>query len=76
MDYKNTIYSNAPNQNFRPLGLFKNKHSKELNFPTLLYGQLLQFFEGFSYQQIAQWELLHKSGDFSTNISNLFFLSY
>jgi hypothetical protein len=33
----------------------------------------LDKFEGFSYQQIAQWELFHKSKDFSTNISNLFF---
>jgi hypothetical protein len=27
MDYENIIYSIAPNQNFHPLGLFKNKHS-------------------------------------------------
>jgi hypothetical protein len=26
-------------QDFHPLGLFKDKHSKELNFPTLFYGQ-------------------------------------
>ncbi len=39
MDYENTIYSIAPNQNFHPLGLFKDKHSKKLNFPTLFYGQ-------------------------------------
>ncbi len=39
----------------------------------MFYGQPWQIFEGFSYQQIAQWELFHKSKDFSTNISNLFF---
>jgi hypothetical protein len=39
MDYKNTIYFIAPNQNFHPLGLFKDKHLEKLNFPTLLYGQ-------------------------------------
>jgi hypothetical protein len=39
IDYENTIYSIAPSQDFHPLGLFKNKHSKKLNFPTLLYGQ-------------------------------------
>jgi len=71
MDYENTIYSIAPNQNFHFLGLFKYKHSKELNIPTLFYGQPRQFFEGFSYQQITQWELFHKSGDFLTNISNI-----
>jgi len=40
----------------------------------LFYGQPRQFFEGFSYQKIVRWELLHKFGDFSTNILNLFFL--
>jgi hypothetical protein len=39
MDYKNTIYSIAPNQNFHPFSLFKNIHSMKLNFLTLLYGQ-------------------------------------
>jgi hypothetical protein len=39
----------------------------------LFYGQPWQIFEGFWYQQLAQWELFHKSKDFSTNISNLFF---
>jgi len=33
----------------------------------LFYDQPQQFLEGFSYQQIVQWELLHKSKDFSTN---------
>jgi hypothetical protein len=28
MDYENTIYSITPNQNFHPLSLFKNQHSK------------------------------------------------
>jgi hypothetical protein len=40
MDYENTIYFIAPNQYFHPLGLFKDKHSKELKFPTLYYEQL------------------------------------
>jgi len=50
MDYENTIYYIAPSHHFHHLGLFKNKHSKELNFPTLFYSQPQQFFEGFSYQ--------------------------
>jgi hypothetical protein len=29
MDYKNRIYFIAPSQNFHPLGLFQDKHSKE-----------------------------------------------
>jgi hypothetical protein len=39
MDYENTIYYITPNQNFHPLRLFKNKHSNELKFSTLFYGQ-------------------------------------
>jgi hypothetical protein len=39
MDYENIIYFIAPSQKFHPLSLFKNKHSKELNFPTLFYMQ-------------------------------------
>jgi len=60
-------------QNFHPLGLFKNKQSKELNFPIFFYGQPWQFSKSFSYQQITQWELLHKFGDFSTNLFQTFF---
>jgi hypothetical protein len=45
-------------QNFHPLGLFKDKHAKELKFSTLFYSQPQQNFEGFSYQQRIQWELL------------------
>ncbi len=32
MDNENNIYSIAPSQHFYPLGLFIDKHSKELNF--------------------------------------------
>jgi hypothetical protein len=42
IDYENSI--------FHPLGLFKDKHLEELNFPTLFYGQSQQI--GFSYHQI------------------------
>ncbi len=47
MDYENTIYFIAPSQKFHPLNLFKYKHSKDLNFPTLFYMQPRQIFEGF-----------------------------
>ncbi len=73
MDYENTISSIAASQNFHPLGIFKDKHLKEQKFSILFYKQPWQIFEGFPCQQITQWELHHKFGDFSTNISNLFF---
>jgi hypothetical protein len=47
MDCENIIYFIVPNQDFHPLSLFKDKHSKELKFSTLYYGQPQQFFEGF-----------------------------
>jgi hypothetical protein len=50
MDYENTMYFIATSQHFHTLSLFKDKHSKELNFPTLFYGQPRQCFEGFSCQ--------------------------
>jgi hypothetical protein len=74
LNYENIIYFIFPSEHFHPLGLFKNKHSKELKFLALFYGNLRQFFESFSYQQIAKWELLHEYGNFSTNISNNYFL--
>jgi hypothetical protein len=74
-DYEKIIYSIVPSRYFHPLGLLKDNHLKELDFPILFYGhpQSLIISKILSYQQIAQWELLHKSKDFSTNISNLFF---
>jgi hypothetical protein len=72
MDYENIIYFIAPSQNFHPFDLFKDKHLEKLNFPTLFYGQLRQFSKVFSCQQMALWELFHKSRDFSTNIFNFF----
>jgi hypothetical protein len=44
MDYENIIYILAPSQNFHHLGLFKNKHSKELNFSNIvLWATLIVF---------------------------------
>jgi hypothetical protein len=63
MDYENTICFITPSQDFHPLGLFKDTNLKVLNFLTWFYRQP---------QQKIQWELLHKSRDFSTNILNLF----
>jgi hypothetical protein len=73
-DYKNVIYSIASSQDFHPLGLFRES-SRELNFLTLFYEhpQDLTISKTLSYQQITQGELLHKSKNFSINISNLFF---
>jgi hypothetical protein len=49
MDYENTIYSIAPSQKNYHLDLYKDKHSKELNFPTLFYEHTRQIFKSFIY---------------------------
>jgi hypothetical protein len=35
--------------------------------------KVLTILKNLSYRQITPWELLHKSKDFSINISNIFF---
>jgi hypothetical protein len=47
MDYDNTIYSITLSQNFHLLGLFKNKHLEELDFPTLFLWATLTSFKSF-----------------------------
>jgi hypothetical protein len=42
-----------------PLGIFKDKYAKKMNFPTLFYGDLREanIVKIFSYQKIINWEL-------------------
>jgi hypothetical protein len=47
MDFGNAIYFIVSNQNFHPLGLSKDKYSKELNFPTCFMGNLDNFLKVF-----------------------------
>ena len=65
----------APSVEYHAIGIFKDKHSEELNFPTLFYGHPRneKMYNNFSYHKIAKWGLLHQSHDFSTNIQNIFF---
>ena len=74
-DLDTSIIQIAPSEGFHPLGIFHDKFSEELNFPTLFYGysQPTDVLDHFSYQNISQWELLHRSNDFSTHITNIFF---
>ena len=73
-DFDNMI-SIAPSQEYSPVGIFKDKHSEELNYPTLFYGYPREdmILKNFSYHKIATWEILHKKHDFATNIQNIFF---
>ncbi len=73
-DYFEKTIVVAPGQDSKPLGLFHDECSEELNFPTLFFGQ--PRYKGnikLSYQKLAQWELLHKNHNFAISIPNLFF---
>jgi hypothetical protein len=74
-DLQDKIIEVAPAEGKRPLGIFKDKYAKEMNFPTLFYGNPHDndIVKRFSYQKIVKWELLHASGDFSYHTTNLFF---
>jgi hypothetical protein len=62
----------APGENFRPLGLFRDLHSEEYNFPTLFFGHQRPDIK-LSYQKIAQAELTSTNRKFAYHITNLFF---
>jgi hypothetical protein len=51
----------APSQDYNPLGLFQDQNNEDCNYPTLFLECLenLQFWP-IPYQDIAQWELMHK----------------
>jgi hypothetical protein len=74
-DLQDKILEIAPAEGQRPLGIFNEKFSKEMNFPTLFYGDPCpsDITEQFSYHKIVRWELLHSSDDLSYHITNLFF---
>ena len=74
-DLQDKILEIAPVEGQRPLGIFKDKYGKEMNFPILFYGDPHDndIVDRFSYQKVVKWELQHASGDFSNHTTNLFF---
>jgi hypothetical protein len=74
-DLQEKIVEIAPAEVHRPLGIFKDKFTEEMNFQTLFYGDALgtDMIERFSYHKIVRWELLHSSDCFSCHITIFFF---
>jgi hypothetical protein len=74
-DLDTTIIDIAPSKGFKPLSIFQDVYSEEMNFPTLFYGfpRPEEITKTFTYQKIAKWELMHKDRDFANHISNIFF---
>ncbi|XP_059070801.1 uncharacterized protein LOC131860407 [Cryptomeria japonica] len=65
----------APAQDNCPIGIFQDKYAEEMNFPTLFFGSARDddITKRFTYQKIAQWELLTSHRQFAYHTTNLFF---
>jgi hypothetical protein len=61
--YFGNLMSIAPNQECSLMGVFKDKNSEELNYPTLFYGHWWneKITKNFSYHQVASWEISQES---------------
>jgi hypothetical protein len=68
------IITMAPSQDYKPLGLFQDQNSKKCKYPTLFFGvsQKPSILAKILYQDIAQWELMHKDHRFVRHIPNIF----
>ena len=62
-------------EGYLPLGIFQDKYSEEMSFPTLFFGEKRpeDMTNNLSYQKIAKWEVLHKEHDFAYHTTNLFY---
>ena len=73
-DLQNNQINIAPGEVYLPLGIFQDKYSEEMSFPTLFFGEKRpeDMTNNLSYQKIAKWEVLHKEHDFAYHTTNLF----
>jgi hypothetical protein len=60
-------------EGFQPLGLFCDIHSKNNNFPTLIFGHPRP--SQCSYQKIAQAKLTNVHRKFAYHIINIYFIT-
>lgn len=74
-DLQNNQINIAPAEGYMPLGIFQDKYSEEMSFPSLFYVEKRPYDieKNFSYQKIAQWEVLHIDHDFAYHTTNLFY---
>ena len=74
-DLDTTNIDIAPSKGFKPLRIFQDVYSEEMNLPTLFYSFPWpeDIKKIFTYQKIAKWEPMHKDRDFAIHISNIFF---
>ena len=74
-DLDSRVIKIEPCKNFQRLDVFQDKYYEELKFPKLFYGsnQLEDIMTWFSYQEIVQWDLLHKTIYIDAHTINIFF---
>ena len=74
-DLQNNKINIAPVEGYMPLGIFQDRYSEEMSFPTFFYGEKRpeKITKKFTYQKISQWEVFHHDHDFAYNITNLFY---
>ena len=74
-DLQNNQINIALAEGYMPLGIFQDKYSEEMSFPSPFYGEKRpdDIEKNFSYKKIAQWEVLHIDHEFSYHTTNLFY---
>jgi len=74
-DLVNKQINIAPVAGYMPLGIFKDKYSEEMSFPSLFYGSKCptDISKNFTCQKIFRWEVLHKSHNFAYHTTNVFY---
>jgi len=62
-------------QGYKLFGFLQDLNSKKYNYRTLLFGMFKKptILAKFRYQDITQWELMHKEHSFARHILKLFF---
>ncbi|XP_070567274.1 uncharacterized protein [Ptychodera flava] len=65
----------APGEGNRPLGIFQDKYSEELSFPTIYCGQPRpsERLIPVSYSTLCKWEMRHKDRRVAKSVPNIFF---
>ena len=70
-------YNVAPSEGMRPLGLFQDRYSEELNFPRIFCGKAREDYckrsVRVSYKDICKWELRAADRRAATCTTNIFF---
>lgn len=73
-EMQDKIIEVLPAEGHNPIRIFKDKYVKEMNFPTLFFGDPhdKDITNKYSNQKVAKWELQHSNKKFTYHTTNLF----